>query len=328
MLKWCLEGPIRRQLKLLAVLPILLVAILATISEPFFPDEYEMPYASATAVRLAFVSQQMRNARTRQQADAVLATAAATGLSAQRVSWLAVVGDGAKEASKHDLSQKVKRQLPADVTAFAPAPVEGDGAHKGLVVKLDGDYALAFTLPKHAPETWFMSDQAHIAGKLFLFVTPLLLLSVYASRMISAPLARFANAAETLRPDDGPDQPFAEEGAREVRLLARALNDMRSRVRHMIDDRTRMLRAISHDLRTPLTRLRLRAERSQQPELRTAMLADIASLADMIEDTLRYLSNEAASEMPTKADLPSLVETVCADFSDMGHHVTYTGPDR
>ncbi|MCF3640187.1 ATP-binding protein [Rhizobium sp. TRM95111] len=324
-LKWCCEGPIRRQLKLLAVLPVLLVAVLATVTEPFFPEKEDMPYVSATAIRLAFVSQQVRNAETKAQADAVLATAAASGLPFRRVSWQAAVGN-ADEASKHDLRQRVLRKLPSDIAAYAP--VAADGADNALIIRQQGDEALAFTLPRRSPDSWFNSEQAHIAGKLFLFVTPLLLLSVYASRMISRPLSYFAEAAQTLRPDDGRDRPFAEEGARELFLLARALNNMHSRLRRMIDDRTRMLRAISHDLRTPLTRLRLRAERSQQPELRTAMLADIGSLAEMIEDTLRYLSNDAASEVPTKADLPSLVETVCTDFSDIGHHVTYRGPER
>jgi signal transduction histidine kinase len=96
----------------------------------------------------------------------------------------------------------------------------------------------------------------------------------------------------------------------------------------MIDDRTRMLRAISHDLRTPLTRLRLRAERSTQPELKAALLKDISALGDMINDTLTYLSKEMATEKPVNADLPSLLATVCSDFSDIGFNVKYVGPER
>lgn len=82
----------------------------------------------------------------------------------------------------------------------------------------------------------------------------------------------------------------------------------------MIDDRTRMLRAISHDLRTPLTRLRLRAERSTQAELKAALLKDISALSDMINDTLTYLSKEMAAEKPVNADLPTLLTTVCSAF--------------
>jgi signal transduction histidine kinase len=81
-------------------------------------------------------------------------------------------------------------------------------------------------------------------------------------------------------------------------------------------------------LRTPLTRLRLRADRSAQPELRAAMLKDIARINDMIEETLTYLSNNVGAEALVKADLPSLVETVCADFADIGFAVTYEGPGR
>lgn len=326
MLKWCGEGPIHRQLKLLAIMPILLVAVLATIAEPFFPEIDEVPYVSATAVKVAFVAEQVKNAGTPAEVETILASAGASGLAVRRVSWNAGI-DGTEEASKHCLSQKIAQKLPAGVEAFVlEAKSKADAAP--LLVRLAGEDALAFDLPQTTPGSWLRSDQAHIAGKLFLVITPLLLLTIYASRMISRPLSRFAEAAETLKPDEGPDRPFAEEGAREMRQLARALNDMRSRVRCMIDDRTRMLRAISHDLRTPLTRLRLRAERSEQPELRAAMLADITSLGDMIEDTLSYLSNETRTERAVKSDLPSLIGTVCSDFSDMGHTVGYEGPER
>ena len=327
MLKWCCEGPIRRQLKLLAILPILLVAVLAIIAEPFFPEISEVPYVSATAVKVAFVAEQVKNAPTPEAADTVLATAAASGLTARRVDWSAVAGEDVERVNGHDARRKVAGKLPMGLESFVPEATP-ETAGNFLIIRLDGDNALAFTLPQRTNGSWLTSEQAHIAGKLFLVVTPLLLLSIYASRMISRPLSRFAEAAETLKPDEGPDRPFAEEGALEMKQLARALNEMRSRVRRMIDDRTRMLRAISHDLRTPLTRLRLRAERSNQPELRAAILADVASLGDMIEDTLSYLSNDTRSEPVVRSDLPSLIGTVCADFSDMGHDVAYDGPER
>jgi len=103
---------------------------------------------------------------------------------------------------------------------------------------------------------------------------------------------------------------------------------MRSRIRAMIDARTRMLHAISHDLRTPLTRLRLRAERSSEPLLRDALLADVDALTLMVEETLVYLRKDISRENQLRADLPSMIVTACNDFADMGYSVAYHGPER
>ncbi|MVA52786.1 HAMP domain-containing protein [Agrobacterium vitis] len=183
--------------------------------------------------------------------------------------------------------------------------------------------------PRHPPPVaWISDQQVNVVLQLIALVLPVILLSLYAARVIAAPLLEIAKAAETLKPDDGPERPFKESGAAEIKTLAKSLNDMRSRVRTMIDDRTRMLRAISHDLRTPLTRLHLRAERSTQPELKAAFLKDIFVLRGLINDTLTYLSKDMAAEKPVYADLPSILTTVCSDFSDVGFNVTYVGPER
>jgi signal transduction histidine kinase len=146
--------------------------------------------------------------------------------------------------------------------------------------------------------------------------------------LITAPLTQFADAVRSLDPDQGPDRPFPEGCSLEMRTLAASLNDMRVRVQDMLADRTRMVRAISHDLRTPLTRLRLKAERSAEPHLRTAMLRDITRLDEMITETLTFLNKDASGEERVPADLPSILQTVCADFADMGVDIVYEGPDR
>jgi signal transduction histidine kinase len=103
---------------------------------------------------------------------------------------------------------------------------------------------------------------------------------------------------------------------------------MRTRIRALLDDRTRMLAAISHDLRTPLTRLRLRSERVREDPLRTAMLGDIAKMTRMINETLDYLREDARSEPASCIDLPSFLQTICSEFADTGHAVSYAGPAR
>jgi signal transduction histidine kinase len=115
-------------------------------------------------------------------------------------------------------------------------------------------------------------------------------------------------------------------GPREIVQVADALNDMRTRIRALLDDRTRMLAAISHDLRTPLTRLQLRAERIGDQDLREGMLHEIARVARMLDETLDYLREDVRSESASRIDLPSALQTICAEFADVGHAVSYEGP--
>jgi signal transduction histidine kinase len=118
------------------------------------------------------------------------------------------------------------------------------------------------------------------------------------------------------------------DGPREIAQVAQAFNDMRKRVRSLVDERTRMLAAISHDLRTPLTRLRLRLERVAQVAERHSMLNDISTIDAMISETLGYLRDGESSEATALVDLPSLLQTICGEFNDVGHDVHYSGPSR
>ncbi|EEF27010.1 sensory transduction histidine kinase, putative [Ricinus communis] len=101
---------------------------------------------------------------------------------------------------------------------------------------------------------------------------------------------------------------------------------MRKRIRELVAGRTRMLTSISHDLRTPLTRLRMRTERCEQADLRQQMLRDIDVLSGMINESLAYLGGEL--EALKKVELSSLLQTVTDDFADTGIEVTFAGPRR
>jgi signal transduction histidine kinase len=319
---------IRRQIAALAVGPIIGLVILGAISELLLGDDLEsVSYARTVALRIETVIAQFQASTSAAQRAGILDATSRTGLQVEEVAAVEL-SQGQTEISFEDVRNLVQDNLPMTLaTAFRPETSAGK-LHDVLVVGIGGDRALAFLPASPPPDAWISDQQVSVVLQLMALVLPVVLLSLYAARVISAPLLEFAKAAETLKPDDGPDRPFDERGASEIRTLAKSLNDMRSRVRGMIDDRTRMLRAISHDLRTPLTRLRLRAERSTQPELKAALLKDISALGDMINDTLTYLSKEMATEKPVNADLPSLLATVCSDFSDIGFNVKYVGPER
>jgi signal transduction histidine kinase len=153
------------------------------------------------------------------------------------------------------------------------------------------------------------------------------LLGLWAARALTAPLTSFARAAETFSLD-GEAAPLPERGPEEIRAVARALNRMRERITALIDDRTRMLAAISHDLRTPITRLRLRSEFIEDEAHRARMLADLDQMRAMLEAVLSFLRNDRRAESMTLTDIASSLQLVADQFADMGHRVSYAGPDH
>jgi signal transduction histidine kinase len=151
-------------------------------------------------------------------------------------------------------------------------------------------------------------------------------LSLWATRGLTAPLRRFAAAADAVGSDA--ETPLVEQGPREIRQLARALNHMRERIRKLIDDRTRMLAAMSHDLRTPLTRLRLRAETLPEGDTRRQVMRDLHLMETMVNTALSFLRDQDGRERDEMVDLPSVLQAICDEFAAIGHDVRYEGPDH
>jgi signal transduction histidine kinase len=144
---------------------------------------------------------------------------------------------------------------------------------------------------------------------------------------LTAPLSSFAKAAESFSLN-GAAAPLPERGPEEIRSVARALNRMRERISTLIDDRTRMLAAISHDLRTPITRMRLRSEFIEDDVHRSRMLRDLDQMRAMLESVLSFLRNDRKLESMTLADVASTLQLVTDQFADMGHKVAYDGPEH
>jgi signal transduction histidine kinase len=145
----------------------------------------------------------------------------------------------------------------------------------------------------------------------------ILAVSVWAVRRVTAPLAALATAAERLGQDVSAP-PLPEAGTVETRQAARAFNDMQMRLRTLIDSRTRLLAAISHDLRTPLTLLRLRAETVENTHEREKMLATIAEMDSLIGTALHFARDEGASEPRQYVDLTAMVGGVVDEMSGAG----------
>jgi signal transduction histidine kinase len=155
----------------------------------------------------------------------------------------------------------------------------------------------------------------------------ILLLGLLVVRLIGRPLRALSDAADRFG-GPGPVVPVPEEGPREVRHAAQAFNRMQDRIDRLIADRTQALAAVSHDLRTPIARLRLRAGFVEDGEAAHAIDADLDEMEAMIDSTLAYLRGETESEPRKPADLVAMIETLCHAAADAGAAVTYAGPSQ
>jgi len=152
---------------------------------------------------------------------------------------------------------------------------------------------------------------------LAVMVLIILAVSAWAVRRVTAPLGILAQASERLGRDmNAPALP--EIGTAEMRQASRSFNQMQDRIRRLVENRTRLLAAISHDLRTPLTLLRLRADNVESAEDREKMLATIADMDAMIGATLAFAKDEAAAEPRQRADLGALLSSIVDDMADAG----------
>ena len=158
----------------------------------------------------------------------------------------------------------------------------------------------------------------HYPGFLIAFVVMSLAaaaLTLWAVRRLTLPVRTLALAAEALGRDVNAP-PLPEDGPLEVATAAAAFNTMASRIRRFVADRTEMLTAIGHDLRTPITRLKLRAEFMDDDEQRRKMLADLDELEAMVSATLAFGRDAATSEPVVSLDLAELLQTILDEASD------------
>ncbi len=153
------------------------------------------------------------------------------------------------------------------------------------------------------------------------------LITVLVLRRMTRPLQGLARAADAF--GRGLEvAPLAESGPEEVRHTVRAFNLMQERLRRFVEDRTRMLAAIGHDLRTPITSLRIRAEFVEDEETRAKIVETLDEMQRMIEAALSFLREEAATETARTVDLAALIESLVADCTDLGWNVTFAATAR
>ncbi len=173
------------------------------------------------------------------------------------------------------------------------------------------------------PEVFGQPWHAIIGLSFMLLVIVLLVIIV--ARSTVRPLTRLAQAAHNVA-QDLKHPPLPEDGPSEVQEAARAFNAMQKRIREGIEERERFLAAVSHDLKTPVTRLRLRAEMLTDTRLRQEIGNNVNELQQLIDDALDFLRGRSVDEPAQPIDLVALVESVADDFGHAGE-VEVSAPD-
>lgn len=316
---------IHGQITAIILVCLLIVIIAGSTLERWVRVDYDVPDLEALSDRVAAVSSILAVATPPERKAIIeIANRGVWKLSLQPLSI----------SDRFNMSSATEPYIHAAIDWFFP-PDNGVVPFGGWRTFVDGKRVLAarvgneeLLVLEQLPESFLRSDALRFGSNyLVALVTLIVLFSTFAVWAITRPLRRIASAAMQADLSLGPEL-FEERGSVEIVTLARALNGMQQRISTMVEARTRMLRGISHDLRTPLTRLRLHAERVSENEVRDALLTDIEQIDRLLRESLSYLRDNHQREAPQRADLASLLQTVCNEFADMGHDVTYHGPAR
>jgi signal transduction histidine kinase len=221
--------------------------------------------------------------------------------------------------------------LPQSLRPRRPIELANDTEHNKVTVGLrlpDEERWLNVTVAVEPPRPWH--SPTFLAA--FLLMTAVAAgLTLWAVRRLTAPVATLAAAAEALGRDVNAP-PLPESGPLEVATAAAAFNTMAARIRRFVQDRTELLTAIGHDLRTPITRLKLRAEFVEDDEQRTKILADLEELEAMVSATLVFGRDARSGEPVSPLDVAELLRTVLDEAGDARPEATdrlsYDGPQH
>lgn len=257
-----------------------------------------------------------------------LATAASSAML--QVSWRAqradfeLPSDGLRlQASRVPV---LRQLLGADrkIEVFNPSdwPDDNPQAHYAALVQLvDGSW-LSFIPPERS---WGLEFGARIVIVIALGLIATLLVAWVATRQLANPLQRFARAARRFGTDLRAP-PIKLEGPDEIRQAIIAFNTMQAQIQHFIAERTHMLASISHDLRAPLTRMRLRSEFMEDLDHQGKLIRDVEEMQSMINAALAFFREDTHREQTTAFDLSELVQTIVDDYRDQHLHVDFEGP--
>jgi signal transduction histidine kinase len=224
------------------------------------------------------------------------------------------------------IMSSIARPSACDVPHRQPAlygllRLEWRGACETVNVRLrDGEELRLSVLPPRP----IPSRRTEFGLAIALFLVSIAFLAYLVARMTTRPLKRLAQAAKDLGQDIN-HAPLELAGASEIRQASAAFNAMQARIRQYILQRTQMLAAITHDLQTPLTRMRLRLEKVGDPDLQARLVGDLSAMQEMVREGLDLARSMDTTETMQMLDLDSLLDSVCADAADAHQEVTLEG---
>ncbi len=197
----------------------------------------------------------------------------------------------------------------------------GDKGHLQAHLRLsDGSPLTLDLIPRTMPfATWL---------PIVLVIQFILLLGCtwYAVRNAVRPLVTLTRAAESLNPDTTATVRMAEGGPVEVRNAARAFNAMQDRIAAYLKERMQILAAISHDLQTPITRIKLRSELMEENDIKVKLLQDLEEMTHLVREGVTYArTSESSSELPCRIQPHAFIDSLVCDYQDTGQSVTLVG---
>lgn len=222
-----------------------------------------------------------------------------------------------------DLEAALKTELPELPELTARACVSADPNAQIQVLAPLGQQMLDIRIGKvgrSPPRITF----PFVGALVFLFVG-VAVMSTWAVSRVIRPLRRLSDTVDAFGQDIAVS-PLDEEGPLEIRRAARAFNLMQQRIARSMQDRTRMLAAISHDLRTPLTRMRLQLDIGPREIARDKLRRDVDLMQSMVTSALGFLSGSFEREEEEWVDLAALLSTLCDEYEETGAAVSYQGP--
>ena len=229
--------------------------------------------------------------------------------------------------SDHGRPRRILR-LDGDSPATADRDLLGFGAG------LPGSYVLAvemrdggwvvFTAPARF---WGLDQTARNGVKVALLTLTVIGILVAAAYQLSQPIRRFTEEVRHFG-NDPRAAALPVAGPLKLRETVLAFNAMQAKIQAFVSDRTAMLAAISHDLRTPLTKMRLRGEFIEDDEQRARLFRDVDDMQAMVDSALAFFRDDLQDEEVTAFDFPELLRTIADDYADQGHPVAFDGVDH
>jgi signal transduction histidine kinase len=232
-----------------------------------------------------------------------------------------------KDADFHSGEQVFKYLLkgpPRRMEAYEPSDWSGPGGRYALLVELTDHSWLMFSAPSRS---WGLKEGPRSLIVVLLVLISTALVTLVATRRLARPLQHFALGARRFGADFRAP-PIEPVGPHEIRQAILAFNGMQAQLQHFIQDRTQMLAAISHDLRAPLTRLRLRGEFIEDADQQQRLFRDVDEMQAMINTALEFFRDDARLEQATQLDLAELLQTLIDDYRDQAIDITFNGPPR